>query len=308
MKKKIIAALFAVVLILSVIVPGTVIFAEEADLSVHYSRLNDMEGLLDDAAAQRVSARLDEVRRELDFDIVIVTGSDLGGKTMEEYADDFYDYNGFGCGSNRDGALLLLNMEDRKWHISTRGYGITAFTDYGIQQAGDAIKEYFDTDCEKAFDLFIDKCEEYVNLAREGKFAFAHMDTHISYCGICYCQHRCGLHEEKAEVCPQSGGSKQLCEGRQPEYYGQPRYLPVCNRHKDRKARRQLIERRQQHAHILLRRNARRRRRQLLTHINNESIPYRLHGRYGIFFAKKQYFCILLKFDNSAVSDFTFGL
>lgn len=169
MKKKIIAALFAVVLILSVIVPGTVIFAEDADLSVHYSRLNDMEGLLDDAAAQRVSARLDEVRSKLDFDIVIVTCADLGGKTMEEYADDFYDYNGFGCGSNRDGALLLLNMEDRKWHISTRGYGITAFTDYGIQQAGDAIKEYFDTDCEKAFDLFIDKCEEYVNLAREGK-------------------------------------------------------------------------------------------------------------------------------------------
>lgn len=170
MKKRIFAALFAVMLILSAILPGTVIFAEDAGFfSEQYSRLNDLEGLLDDAAAQRISARLDEVRRELDFDIVIVTAADLGGRTMEEYADDFYDYNGFGYGEDRDGALLLLNMESRKWHISTRGYGITAFTDYGIQQAGSEIKEYFDTDCEKAFDVFIDKCEEYVNLARSGK-------------------------------------------------------------------------------------------------------------------------------------------
>jgi hypothetical protein len=44
---------------------------------------------------------------------------------------------GIDVGENRDGVLLLVSTGDRKWHISTCGYGITAFTDAGIQYLGE---------------------------------------------------------------------------------------------------------------------------------------------------------------------------
>ena len=57
--------------------------------------------------------------------------------SMEAYADDLYDFCQFGYGSEMDGVLLLVSVGDRKWHISTCGYGITAFTDAGIQYLGE---------------------------------------------------------------------------------------------------------------------------------------------------------------------------
>ena len=42
-----------------------------------------------------------------------------GGKTAEAYADDYYDYNGYGYGENDDGLLLLVSMGEREWAITT---------------------------------------------------------------------------------------------------------------------------------------------------------------------------------------------
>ena len=53
------------------------------------------------------------------MDLVVVTANTLGGKSPMEYADDYYDYNGY----TDDGALLLVSMEDRDWWISTKGSG-----------------------------------------------------------------------------------------------------------------------------------------------------------------------------------------
>lgn len=65
--------------------------------------------------------------------MAIVTVNSLDGKTAQAYADDYYDYNGYGYGENDDGILLLISMGERKWAISTYGYcHLTAFTDAGI--------------------------------------------------------------------------------------------------------------------------------------------------------------------------------
>ncbi len=88
---------------------------------------------------------------------------------MEEYADDLYDYCQFGYGENRDGVLLLVSIGDRKWHISTCGYGITAFTDAGIQYLGEQMTpDMADGDYAAAFRTFIQWTDAYVTAAREG--------------------------------------------------------------------------------------------------------------------------------------------
>ncbi len=94
-------------------------------------RLVDQADLLTDSEESALSDRLDEISERHQFDVVVVTVDSLEGETAVVYADDFYDYNGYGFGDERDGILLLISMEERDWCISTTGYGITAFTDAG---------------------------------------------------------------------------------------------------------------------------------------------------------------------------------
>lgn len=105
------------------------------------------------------------------MDIVIVTAKTLNGADPTAYADDFYDYNGYGYGNNRDGLLLLISMEkeNRVWYISTTGYGITAFTDAGIQYIGNKLKEPLsDEDYAAAFNTFAELCDDFITKARTG--------------------------------------------------------------------------------------------------------------------------------------------
>ncbi len=97
------------------------------------SRVVDMAGLLSDSEKTALLTKLDEISERQQADIVVVTADTLDGKMPMDYADDFYDYNGYGFGENHDGVLLLVSMENRDWWISTCGYGITAITDAGIK-------------------------------------------------------------------------------------------------------------------------------------------------------------------------------
>ena len=105
--------------------------AESIPAERQKERLTDDAGLLSSAENEELLGKLDEISVRQACDVVIVTTNRLGGKTPTEFADDFFDYNGFGIGPNADGILLMISMEDRDWAISTHGFGITAFSDAG---------------------------------------------------------------------------------------------------------------------------------------------------------------------------------
>ena len=66
--------------------------------------------------------------------------------------------------------LLLISMEDRDWYITTCGYGITAFTDAGIQYIGGQMKSDLSAgNYAAAFRTYIEKCDEFITQARAGK-------------------------------------------------------------------------------------------------------------------------------------------
>ena len=114
-------------------------FAAENGFADLYYRMNDNAQVLTEDEDSELEASLEELSVRQSFDVIIATIDSLeseGCTSMEEYADDLYDYCQFGYGENRDGVLLLVSIGDRKWHISTCGYGITAFTDAGIQYLG----------------------------------------------------------------------------------------------------------------------------------------------------------------------------
>ena len=111
-----------------VILPGSVAIPDEI-APTRGDRLVDQADLLpaeDEAALQE---KLDSLSEALQFDIVIVTAEHIGTRTPMEFADDYYDYNGFGYGEDYDGVVLLISMAERDWWISTCGYGLTALSD-----------------------------------------------------------------------------------------------------------------------------------------------------------------------------------
>jgi Beta-propeller domains of methanol dehydrogenase type len=140
----------------------------------------DRAQLLTAAEAEALSKRLLEIGNAYRCDVVIATVPDLDGKTAEEYADDFFDYGGYGYGAvpdengttvDGDGVLLLLSMADRDFTITTSGYGITAFTDYGIQiYLEKQFLPYLSANNYAAgFNAFADGCDYLLKCARAGE-------------------------------------------------------------------------------------------------------------------------------------------
>ena len=171
MKKNILITILTLVLCLFMVVP-VLAEGENADdgFADEYYRLMDMASLLSDEDVDSLTAKLDELSLRQKMDVVIATTDTLDGKGVVEYADDLYDYCSFGYGANRDGLILVISMEDNDWHISTCGYGITVFTDAGIEYIGKQIAPYLsDSDFAGAFATYITLCDEFITQAKTDK-------------------------------------------------------------------------------------------------------------------------------------------
>ncbi len=133
-------------------------------------RLVDQAGLLSEADADSLLDKLNEISERQNLDVVVITVDSLQGLTATEFADDVFDYNGFGMGPDYDGILFLISMEARDWAISTHGYGITAFTDYGQEQIMDRVLPSLSSgNYSKAFNSFADLADDYISQAKTGE-------------------------------------------------------------------------------------------------------------------------------------------
>ncbi len=160
MKQRVITLLLCVVLIF------TCSFSVSADTP----RIVDETGTL--SAEQQAS--LEEKARNLvdtyQMDVVILMVNDLDGKSTMAYADDYFDYNGYGIGSDSSGILFLISLEGRDWHISTCGKAIRAFTDHGIQSLFSDVAGYLkNDDFYGAFDAYLNLLPRYFDAYEQGK-------------------------------------------------------------------------------------------------------------------------------------------
>ena len=161
-KKRILTVLFALLLCMVVVIPT---FAT-GDLP----RLVDNADLLTDSEESTLLSKLNEISERQQTDVVVVTADTLDGKTPMDYADDFYDYNGYGFGADKDGVLLLVSLEDRDWWMSTTGYGITAITDAGIEYISEKfLSDLSDGDYADAFTTYAELCDDFFTQARSGQ-------------------------------------------------------------------------------------------------------------------------------------------
>ncbi len=115
MKKRIFALLGCIVIFAA-------LFAVAVSAKSGADLLVDNAGLLSTDERVELISLLNNTSNELNCDIVVLTVPSLNGKFERDYADDFYDQNGYGRGeSGQDGVLLLIAMEERAWWVSTCG-------------------------------------------------------------------------------------------------------------------------------------------------------------------------------------------
>ena len=81
--------------------------------------------------------KISAIRTNYKFDAVILTTHSTEGKETVDYTDDYFDYNGYGYGSERNGIIIMLCISEdgssRNIHISGRGsIGTGVFNSYAL--------------------------------------------------------------------------------------------------------------------------------------------------------------------------------
>ena len=132
-------------------------------------KIVDNADILTDYEESKLETIAQSLANEYDMDVVILTEDSIGLKNITDYADDYFDYKGYGIGPKHSGVLLLLDMEEREWAISTCGDTINALTDYGQEQIMDEVLEYLgDDEYYDGFRTYLDLLDEYFEAYENG--------------------------------------------------------------------------------------------------------------------------------------------
>jgi len=100
------------------------------------------------------------------MDMVLVTVKNHNKTSTMNYADDFYDYNGFGIGPNYDGVIFVIDLKygyKDVW-MSTTGKAINYFTDARIDSILDAVATQKNNGYYKILEAFVAKTDYYAKL------------------------------------------------------------------------------------------------------------------------------------------------
>ena len=167
MKKTILVILIIVVCLSAAVVPA---LAQEIPEERQLPRLIDWGSLLSESEEETLLSQLDEISERQQCDVVVVTVYTLSGKTPRAYADDFFDYNGYGMGESDSGILLLVSMEDRDWYVSTHSFGTSAVTNAGLDYMSKQFLPALSAgNYAEAFKRYGEACDELITRAKAGR-------------------------------------------------------------------------------------------------------------------------------------------
>ena len=124
----------------------------------------DHADLLTDKQEKALAEKLAALSEEYAADFVVLTEPTIFGRPSQAFADDYFDYNGYGQGSDRSGMLVLYvpgPAGEREIAISTRGSLYDCVSDADSDAIIDTmIPDLINEDYASAFDWFASLSEE----------------------------------------------------------------------------------------------------------------------------------------------------
>jgi len=130
--------LIIILLILAAIIWQGVIFAQSRDFPRASGFVNDFAGIVSPGEKTSLNLFIGELERKTSAEIAIVTLTDIGEATIEEYAVDLFENWGIGKKDKDNGLLILLVAGIRKVRIEV-GYGLEGIITDGL--AGEIIRQ-----------------------------------------------------------------------------------------------------------------------------------------------------------------------
>jgi len=130
-------------------------------------RVVDNAGLLSGSEISALESLAAQVASTYSFDLVIVTETSIGNASPMNYADDYFDYNGF---MGRDGCLFLQVTGTRDYWFSTSGRGEKILNSAAFKKLErDVVSFLKNDDPAGAYRAFISDWEKFLALNAEGK-------------------------------------------------------------------------------------------------------------------------------------------
>lgn len=106
------------------------------------NRLIDKANLLTDAEEEKLLGGIGNIQEKYNLDVVLLTVDSLEGKTPKAYAEDFYDYGGYGLDKEYSGILFLVSMQERNYYFVTTGKAMKIFTESKIDSVNREAASY----------------------------------------------------------------------------------------------------------------------------------------------------------------------
>lgn len=100
-------------------------------------RIDDGASLFTEEEIELINDRAYDFANENNFSVAVVTTDDAMGKSVMEYADDYYDDLIFNSGWSEDGMCFLIDMDNREIHVSCAGLCIDEYSDYELNSIVD---------------------------------------------------------------------------------------------------------------------------------------------------------------------------
>jgi uncharacterized protein len=133
------------------------------------SRIVDNAGILSAGEIAELQRLAETIAANYSFDLVIVTEKDIG-VPPENYADDFFDNNGYGLGEDRDGCLFLRVTGSRDYWFGTSGRGIKILNSAAFNKLDSTVAPYLENNAYAgAFRAFINEWETFLALDASGR-------------------------------------------------------------------------------------------------------------------------------------------
>lgn len=166
--KKIKGIMICLLICIFLVMGSMAVWADQTGAVSGQPRVFDQAGLFSETEIIQLEEKIAQCRKSTKMDVVIVSAYADGERSAEEYADDYYDYGGFGVGKKASGVLLLYYMDGPgqpggECYISTAGTMINMLTDERIESIlDDVYGNLGNRDFAGATECFLEDVKVYV--------------------------------------------------------------------------------------------------------------------------------------------------
>lgn len=137
----------------------------------------DTAGVVAPELIQALNSKAEAISEKYKCEVAALFVKTTNGHDPLAYADDFYDYNGYGYGSGDDGIIFMVAVDDRSFAISTYGSAGYTFTDYGQYYMDERYLPYLrNGDWAGAADVYFDTCAELLEYELKNGVAFDYVE------------------------------------------------------------------------------------------------------------------------------------